>query len=309
MCYPSGGTSWCYQSDGTCHLVRYRNLTIEEIYPTILTKIECQDGSLPGWLDLSGTDLARVMYLDKSELLNALPSFERDYLAIGYDSAWFLYQPPIVSKGTKEFEARVHETFSYSLALWMQIYLLNKEVHGLRNLMLGRPGSQSLDKTIADTRRLREEIGEVWQQLAPGALSTWVTDIYVFQRIRRAWFLEESTDLLKATLDKLRDELVEVQQIQFTRVASIFAASGLAGLLIAAITLLATQTQWEQHFRSAQIGLLVVKVLLIALFISVPVLILRRFLSKWSEHIEGWSFQERIRRENLKRRRWWWFVD
>jgi len=287
-------------------LARYRNLTIEEIYPTILTKIECRDDCRPAALNVSQTDIVSAMFLDESELPNALPSFERDYLAVGYDASLLLYRSPIVSKGTDLFEARIHETFSYSLALWMQIYLLNKEVHRLHNVILGRLGGQSLDKSIADTRRLREEIGEIWQELAPGALSTWVTDVYLFQRIRRAWFLGESTEVLKTTLDKLHDELVEIQQIQFTRVASIFAASGLAGLLIAAITLFATQTSWEQNVLSVRITFLVAKVLFVAIFVSIPVLILRRFLSRWSQDIERWSFQEHIHREQGKICRPWW---
>jgi hypothetical protein len=118
-----GGISPLYSR----YVSRIRHISVPESYPTIVTKIFCKGSTKPRAFDLRGSDLPDAMYLDASELVNALPSFEDDFIAVGYDSVWWLLAE-FPEERTDRFRDRVEVTFKYSLAVSMLIYVLHTEV-------------------------------------------------------------------------------------------------------------------------------------------------------------------------------------
>ncbi len=267
------------------YVVRERESRIDEEYPTVLTAIECRAGVRLRALDLEATDLPEAMNFDRSELRNILPSFEPDYLAVCYDSAWLLHEELQSRDDIERRIARFEELFEYCLVLWMQAYALNSEVNAelrsIRELSISGARYAVFEDKLKLIRELRGEVEEILRQLSPQAFSTWVPNIFVFRAILRAWFVDDSTKSLGVSLETIHRELIEIEQRNFTALASVFAVAGVLGVFVASITLLFTQTHWEQDLKLG-IGALIAKGAFVVCLIGLPWLVVNKIvLRKW----------------------------
>lgn len=273
---------------------RIRVVSVPEAYPTIITKIWCKDTLRPCAYDLRASDLTRAMYLDGSEMGNALPTFEDDYIAVGYDSAWWLLAANPEER-TERFRDRIELTLQYSLAVSMLIYVLHTEIdqelREIRNLRsrIGHPGPT--DAQVSRVRSLRGEVEDLLKELSLESFSTWVSDIRLFDTILEHWLVRTSSQALRAKLNtvnvilrELYQENAEMEQRALTRVGTIFAAASLASLFIAAVTLFFTQTQWEAENQSIARVLLFVKIVLVLYLMALPAVLLS-FIPRWGRRI------------------------
>jgi hypothetical protein len=234
------------------------------------------------------------MYLDASEMGNALPTFEDDYVAVGYDSAWWLLAANPEGR-TERFRDRIELTFQYSLAISLLIYVLHTEIdqelREIRNLRsrIGHPGPT--DAQVSQVRSLRGKVEDLLKELSLESFSTWVSDIRLFDTILEHWLVRTSSQALRAKLDtvnvilrELYQEKAEVVQRALTRVGTIFAAASLASLFIAAVTLFFTQTQWEAENQSIARALLFIKIVLVLYLMALPAVLLS-FIPRWDRRI------------------------
>lgn len=234
------------------------------------------------------------MYLDASEFANALPSFEDDFIAVGYDSVWWLLAAEFRER-TDRFRDRIELTFEYSLAVSMLIYVLHTEIdQELREIRMERARTGRASAAEAQVRRvqsLRGEVEDLLKELSLESFSTWVSDIHLFNRILDNWLVRASAQALRAKLDtanvilrELYQDRAEVEQHQLTRVGAIFAGASVASLFIAAITLFFTQTHWEAQDQRVAIILLLVKALLVLYLVALPTLLLA-LIPRWGRRI------------------------
>jgi len=234
------------------------------------------------------------MYLDVSELKNALPSFEDDFIAVGYDSAWWLIDAA-PDQRTDRFPERVERTFEYALAVSMLIYVLHTEIDlELREIRVeqGRTGrAASAEAQVRRVQSLRGEVEDLLKEISLESFSTWVSDIHLFNRILDNWLVRASTQALREKLDtasvilrELYQDRAETEQRELTRIGTIFAGASLASLFIAAVTLFFTQTQWEAQDQRLALIMLTVKMLLVIYLVALPALLLA-LIPRWGRRI------------------------
>jgi len=273
-----------------------RSISVPEIYPTIVTKIHCNASLRPSRYDLRRSDLATAMYLDETELTNALPTFEDDLIAVGYDSVWWLLAANPQERPDR-FRDRVELTLQYALAVSMLIYVLHAEIDqelaAIRTLTSRdqSPDRQALAVKIRSLRRLRGEVEDLLKEISLESFSTWVSDIHLFRCILDHWLVDASVRALRQKIEavnvilrEIHQDNTEREQSDLTQLGTIFAAASLAGLFVAAVTLLFTETHWEAQDSAVAWRLLVVKVLIATYLVALPATLLW-FIRFWIPRI------------------------
>ncbi|MBI1894104.1 MAG: hypothetical protein HYS14_08350 [Candidatus Rokubacteria bacterium] len=268
-------------------VTRIRRTSVPEAYPTIITKIWWKDPAPPSRYLLKASDLTRAMYLDASELVNALPTFEDDFIAVGYDSAWWL-RAARQEERTERFPERVELTFQYALAVSMLIYVLHTEIDQelpqIRSVRADTEDSALAERQRTRARRLRAEVEDLLKEISLESFSTWVSDIHLFRTIMQNWLVDTSRAALKAKIDAVNVILSESEQRDLTYLSTIFAAAGLAGVFVAAVTLLFTQTQWEVQDPTLARALLALKIMVASYLLVLPVPLLW-LASRWRRQL------------------------
>jgi hypothetical protein len=273
---------------------RIREVSVPELYPTIITRIFCKSTCQPGTLDLNACDLTEAMYLDASELTNALPSFEDDFIAVGYDSVWWLVADTQEER-TDNFRDRVQLTFQYSLAISMLIYVLHTEIDqelsAVRTLRISRATPAESAVLVSKVRSLRGEVEDLLKELSLESFSTWVSDIFLFRTILQNWLVDASSSALRGKIDavnvilgEIHQNHSELEQRELTRLGTIFAAASLSGLFVAAVTLFFTETHWEANRPWVALLFFLAKIAVVAYLVTLPWLLLW-FIPKWDPRI------------------------
>ncbi|MBI4013077.1 MAG: hypothetical protein HY359_12245 [Candidatus Rokubacteria bacterium] len=86
--------------------------------------------------------------------------------------------------------------------------------------------------------------------------------------------LRQKIDAVNVILREIHQDATEREQRDLTHLGAIFAAASLAGLFVAAVTLLFTETHWEAQDSTVAWRLLVVKVLIATYLVALPATLL-----------------------------------
>ena len=278
--------------------VRKRDASAVEDYPTFFTCVECGPDARWQALDLDASELASELRLDVSELSSVLPSFEPDYLAIGYNAV-LLFQRAELGTASQERLKGLRDLTVYCLALWTQLYAAEIELEEclaeIRQVRRGEMGRDELRRAFADVSFLRGELEGVGRELWVQSFSTWLTGIRTLRAFRERWLMSESLDSLRRDLDAVHRELLELEQSVLARAAGVFASAAISSLFIAAVTLFFTQTRLEEIRLYGWMWLAVKSVLILATILA-PTLLLSVMMWRNFERIEEWLLEKGRRR-------------